>query len=410
MDVQDYIDLRLVHEIHRSMRQSFRGCRRRWDWIFHGHYYPRTTAKPLEFGVAYHVGMEVFYNPDTWNWDLSVRTSLAIKAFVDKCDQQKKKALEVLDIPYLDSEVEADYQERVKLGKGMLYYYCTRVSPEQDKGWKPVRVEVEFLVEIPHPETKETIWCKCNACWKLWTDKFSLSVDPATDLGDRRLWQGLPVVYGGRLDVLAQDENDDLWIIDWKTARALPKQFAFLDIDDQVGSYPWALRKCLGLNVRGFVYHAQRKGFPQPPQRNRVRRLGCIFSVNKNQEVDYDTYLLTVQKEDAEAFQAGYYNDMLTFLKNEGAVYFTRHQIHKTDDELEEIERNLGLEVLDMIDPNLRIYPSPGRFGCDFCAFQTPCIEKNTRGDYEYALETGYEKRPHYWVKQEPSTESKGGE
>jgi hypothetical protein len=60
----------LCHEIHTSERKSFRACRRRWDWLFRGHYYPVETAKPLEFGIAYHKAMEVWYNPDTWTGTL----------------------------------------------------------------------------------------------------------------------------------------------------------------------------------------------------------------------------------------------------------------------------------------------------------------------------------------------------
>jgi hypothetical protein len=411
LDVQWYIDNRLVHEIHTSERKSFRGCRRRWNWIFRENYYPLMTAKPLEFGVAYHEGMEVFYDPKTWDWPRDVRTALAVKAFVAKCHSQKAKALESSGQNALDAEVEEDYAERVELGKGMIEYYCNQVSPREDKGWKPVRVEVEFIVDIPHPETGETIWCKCPVCFDKWCKWIAKGAPngpwPQGVSSDQ--FVGLPVVYAGRLDVLAEDEYGDLWIIDWKTARSIPEKYQFLYLDDQVGSYPWALRR-LGLNVRGFIYHAQRKGFPQAPKRNKVRRLGCLYSVNKNQDVDYETYLKTIQEEDAEAYAAGYYDDMLTFLREEGTVYFARHQIHKTDEELAEIERNIGLEALDMIDLGIRIYPSPGRFGCDFCAFQTPCIEQNSKSDFQYALDTMFEKREHYYIRQEPSTESKGAE
>lgn len=40
MPDQSYTDnmiaRKLVHEVHTSERRSFRGCRRRWDWIFLG--------------------------------------------------------------------------------------------------------------------------------------------------------------------------------------------------------------------------------------------------------------------------------------------------------------------------------------------------------------------------------------
>jgi hypothetical protein len=419
VDVQDYIDARLVHEIHTSERKSFRGCRRRWNWIFRENYYPFMTAKPLEFGTAFHKGMEVYYDPKTWSWEPHIKAALATNAFVEKCEKQKKAALEFQDRAYLDDEVETDYQERLELGKGMLRYYFNEVAPREDVNWTPVAVEIEFIVPIPHPDTKETIWCTCDVCFEKWMkspigQRERAAYDYLTDEEYKRkdgyFWQGLPVCYAGRLDMLARDPDNDLWIFDWKTARSIPDKYQFLYLDDQVGSYPWALRKALGLKVRGFVYHAQRKGYPQPPKRNKTRRLGCIYSVNRNQEVDYESYLKTVQEEDKEAYEAGHYDDFLDFLKEEGIVYYARHEIHKSDDELDEIERNIGLEALDMIDEAIRIYPSPGRFGCDFCAFQTPCMEMNAKGDYTYALDTLFERREHYYIRNEPSTESKGAE
>lgn len=421
MEIQDYIALGLVHEIHTSERRSFRACRRRWDWLFRQSYYPKVTAKPLEFGVAYHKAMETYYNPVTWDWDREVIGKQAILDFIAVCEEQKAKALNDSGRTLLDPEVEEDYAERVELGKGMLDYYFREVAPVQDVGWKPVKVEIAFMVPIPNPETgEECIICKCTQCFEKWlkhnnvTDGHSpLLTRESADYWNEDIWnlefEGLPVVYAGRLDMLAEDIHGQYWIFDWKTARSIATDYEFLYLDDQVGSYPWALRQ-LGIPVRGFVYHEQRKGFPEPPQRNKVNRLGCWFSVNKNQDTDYDTFLRTVSEEDTAAYEAGNYDAFLGFLKAEGIVYFDRHQIMKTEEELDEIERNIGFEALDMIDPGLRIYPSAGRFGCSFCAFRQPCMEANNRGDVLFTLETLFERREHYYVRQRASTESKGGE
>lgn len=407
MNVQEMIDAKLVHEIHTSGRKSFRACRRRWDWVFNQSYYPIMTAKPLEFGTAFHAGMETYYEPATWGMDREVVGQLAIKTFVDKCESQLAKALAAREQNSLDEDVQQDYDERVELGRGMMEYYFKSIAPKIDKGWKPVRVEIAFMLPIPNPETGEpVIWCRCQQCndkvmvWRRTRPEFdAIDVFP----------NGLPVVYAGRLDMLAEDENGNYWIFDWKTARSISLDDEFLYLDDQIASYVWALRK-LGLNIRGFVYHEQRKGFPQPPHENAARRKGCLFSVNKQQDVDYDTYLKHVKEFDAVAYGEGCYDAMLEYLKEEGIVYYARHQIHKSDEEIASTEANIGFEALDMIDPGLRIYPSPGRFGCNFCAFRQPCMEKNAGGDYLYALDTMFEQRAHYYVRAEPSTESKGGE
>lgn len=438
--VNDLIRLKLVHEIHTSERKSFRACRRRWDWIFRDNLYPYMTAKPLEFGTAFHYGMEKYYDPETWNWPRDVVGEYAIQQFVKKCNEQRQAFLKQEAVPYLEEDVQADYNERVELGVGMLRYYFTHIAPQQDRGWTPVKVEVAFMVSIEHPDTKEPMVCKCDQCKDKWRKYLTKKAENEAESKSREIsrqsslqdyskdgtyrssmqpirweinwdeWQGLPVVYAGRVDMLAEDTEGQYWVFDWKSARSVNVDHdEFLEIDDQVASYVWALRK-IGLPVRGFIYHEQRKAFPRPPEQNKTMRLGRMFSVSKQQETDYDTYVRTIAKEDTDAYEMGLYNDFLEFLKNEGIVFYKRWQIHKSDYQNAQTELNIGLEALEIIDPNLRIYPSPGRFGCTTCAFRQPCLEQNAGGDYKYALDTLFERREHYYVREEASTESKGGE
>src|SRR4051794_31695213 len=91
--VDDYIEADLTHSIHTSGRKSFRGCRRRWNWIFNDYWYPRTTAKPLEFGVAFHKGMETLYEPLLWNKPREIVLELAIQTFRSKCIEQRDNYL-----------------------------------------------------------------------------------------------------------------------------------------------------------------------------------------------------------------------------------------------------------------------------------------------------------------------------
>jgi len=415
-DVDWYIENKLFMEIHNSERKSFEGCRRRWDWHFRDSLYPPTTIKVFEFGIAYHKGMEVYYNPETWSFDPEVRAQLSIKAFVDSCEAQRAKA--IASNAFYDAEVEQDYNERVELGRGMLSYYFSSVAPKEDN-WIPVKAEIAFIVPIKNPETdEEVMWCKCNTCIEKY-EKFS-NKDPEIEIliingristnGQGHMpWKGLPVVYAGRIDLIVQDRFGNYWILDWKTAKNVTAEenTEFLDLDGQIASYVWATRK-LGLKIQGFIYHEQRKGFPQRPKENLHIRKGCKFSVAKTQEVDFETYLKTVTREDTDAWADGAYDEFLKYLREEGITYYSRREVIKTPDQDEETEFNIGQEALDMIDPKVRIYPMPSRFGCKNCAFIVPCVEKNSKGDYQYALDTLFEKREHYYVRQSegPSTES----
>lgn len=438
-EVTALIRQRLVHEVHTSERRSFRGCRRRWSWIFQDFYYPQVTAKPLEFGVAFHNGMEVLYAPETWKWPRDVVLNSAKQMFKETCEKQKQVFLQSKEAQYIDNaETEQDYTERVELGLGMLDYYAKNVAPIYDAHMYPIRVEVEFLVPIQNPDTDEYLWCKCKRCMKTideWMQKeievkrVGRTVDgrdivePEEDLQEIQNMasnmskQGLPVCLAGRIDLLAEDAHGDYWIVDWKTAARLARGDAsgqdrdeFLELDDQIGSYVMALRRKLGLNVRGFIYVELKKAFPSPPQRNNQVRLGRMYSVNKQQAVDYDSYLKAVKEDDTAAYEAGLYDEHLEWLKNEGPRFHNRYQVMKSDPELEEIERQLFREASDMCDPNLRIYPAPGRFSCGFCAFRQPCLETFRQGDPQFLLDELFTKRDkHYWVK-ESSTDSQGGE
>lgn len=383
-------------------------------------YYPKVTAKPLEFGVAYHKAMEVYYSPDTWNWVKNpykrpIVIARAVKAFRDKCNEQKDKYLDTFGD--LDPDVRTDYEERLELGCGMLDYHLESVY-FKDQNFTPLAVEVPFEVPILDPDTGEQLHCNCNVCWSRFLKAHQGDPD-FTELTDggilsQRKWLGFPVTYGGRLDMLAQDRDLRYWIYDWKTAARLHSDNdEFLDLDWQISSYCWALTLKLNLDVAGFVYHEQKKSFPRQPEPHKSGRRyqGKLFTTNKMQDTDYATYKATVEENDPEGYADGAYEEFLEYLKACPTRYAERYQKYRNEYELQQVGRDLYLIASDMTDPKLRIYPNSGRFGCGSCAFRVPCIGMNRGEDVKYTLETLYEKRTwHYWETKEPSTDSKGGE
>jgi hypothetical protein len=336
--------------------------------------------------------MEVGYDPQRWGYPLDVRRDLALKAFRAKCQEQWDKFLTTPEAELADYDaVRDDYEERMRLGEGMLLYHFSKVAPVEDPKITPLAVEVRFEVPIVNPDTGEQLWCHIPNC--------------------RQHPEGpAPVVFAGRIDLLAEDQYGDLWIEDWKTsARLSTDRDEFLDLDDQVGSYVWAMNQ-LGRPVRGFIYHEQYKAYPQKPEKLTRRYKGRIFSTNKNQATTAELATKTFMEEDREAFDEGLYDDYIQFLENDGRPFHERFQKHRSPAELEQIGRNLYDEALDMVSPYTRLYPNPGRFSCGSCAFRQPCLEKNGGGDYQYALDSLFDRREHYWVRTEASTETKGGE
>jgi hypothetical protein len=227
------------------------------------------------------------------------------------------------------------------------------------------------------------------------------------------MWHGLPVTYGGRIDALIQDALGRVWVFDWKTAAQLTAagEEDYMLLDDQITSYCWALR-LLGIEVAGFIYAEIKKAYPEEPEPMKHARLGRLYSVSKNANYDPNTYIATVSENDPTAYDNGLYDEYIEWMKESGAGRFQqRHQIFRNDDELDSAGENIWAEAADITNPDLRIYPAPGRFGCRFCAFQGPCMSKNRKEDYVYELSTMFDKRRyHYWEDKEPSTEGKGGE
>ena len=450
MNVDQYIVAKLTHSIHTSERRSFRACRRRWKWLFTDHLYPTVTPKPLEFGSAFHKGMEAWYEPTTWNKDPETRQTLATLAFVNLCNEQKAKYLQLND-GRIDPAVEQDFDERLELGRGMIKYHCEQVSPRLDQSFTPVAVEIEFEVPITSPEGVASngvriakgmqLWCKCDNCFTMWMNsphgeahhsewlarqqRPSTYDDPHMGHFDghqskqyyRQMgWQGLPVTYGGRIDMFAADEHGRYWVFDWKTAARLSGQEEtdssddFIYLDDQITSYVWALW-VLGLNVAGFVYHEMKKGYPKEPEPNTRLYQGRWYSVNKQQDTSLEIYHRTISENDPAGLASGAYDEFLEWLKQSGPRYYSRKQVHRNETELINAGVNIYLEALDMVDPNLRLYPSPGRFGCTTCAYRQPCLGLNRGEDVEYLLDTTFEKRPHrYWETVPSNTDSKGGQ
>lgn len=428
MNVQDYIDAKLTHSIHTSERMSFRGCRRRWNWVFNDRWYPTVTPKPLEFGSAFHKAMETWYDPLMWNKDPETRLTLALLAFRQICTEQESKYLTLNEVGELDPEVEQDFKERIELGEGMIRYHCTKVSPRLDARLTPRHVEISFEVPITNPDTGEQLWCKCNNCWELWIGSTHYPPDfdrwksrytrasPKSWVYRDYFWKGLPVTYGGRIDCLMEDEFGRLWIVDWKTAARLSGQEEgdtpddFLQLEDQITSYVWALWT-MHISVAGFIHHEIKKAFPTAPEPNKQQRKGCWYSVNKMQNTNYDLYLETISEGDPSGLASGAYDEFLEHLKENGPQFFSRKQVHRNETELQNAGRNIYLEAVEMTRQDLPLYPSPGRFGCNFCAYRQPCLSANQGEDVQYLFDSQFEKRSHrYWEEKALSTESKGGQ
>jgi hypothetical protein len=357
--------------------------------------------------------MEHWYDPDSWNLEGfdEIREIETLQVFRNACLRQKQEYLHTTYKEgkpiWLDPEVEKDYEERVLLGQGMLRQMFLQ-SYQLDAGvYRPVGVETKFEVPITSPDGMQ-LWCKCDRCWRKWVAHHpyevagrKLSSDPVEcDRWDGdywKYWKGLPVTLGGRIDALFEDSYGRYWVVDWKTAARLStgepgSPDDFLLLDDQVTSYCLAM-SILGIDVAGFIYHEFKKATPEEPEPLVRTYKGRRYSTNRQKMYDPDVYEETVKDNDPVAYSRGEYDEFIEYLREEGGTFYKRHVIHRSKTELEQASYNLAMEAAEMTDAGLRIYPSPGRYSCNFCAFREPCMATNRGEDVDYTLQSLFEKR-----------------
>ncbi len=199
--IQELLDRKTTHEIHGSEVHSFRGCRRRWNWVFRDNLYPPTTAKPLEFGIAFHKAFETMFCPTTWRFQHVVLGALAEKTFVEECESQRAAYLRARDDYMLEGDMQQDYDERLELGRGMIKYFVEKQLPAIQEEFVPTHVEVSFDVPLFDFDGNHLV-CKCKACRRAF----------AKAGGGR--WYGNPVVFSGRVDMIVHDMQGGYWIWD----------------------------------------------------------------------------------------------------------------------------------------------------------------------------------------------------
>lgn len=345
----------------------------------------------LDFGIAYHRGKQAFYNPIGWDTtDADEKLGVAVESFIVECEAQKRSYLKNHDLQKLTEEMEDAFLDSLDLGVGMLNYHATYVHPKYDTWFRPVAVEIPFEVPLVDPDSPPNLLHCTDSphCGQ------NHSNDPNSD--------DSIVVYAGRVDALCEDiRYGGYFIFDWKTASVLSKDDEFLELDDQVGGYCWALAVKLNLNIQGFIYAESRKDFPRPPRLLKRLQRGCLFSTSKTQATSIEVFEPYVAQHDPEAFVRGNYDEYLEYLRSAEARQFSnRMTVLKSDVELENIGDNIAIEAADMVG-RPRIYPNVSRFHCIKCPYRQPCISQFRGEHLDLMLEGGYIKTDRrHWMEQ----------
>lgn len=331
--------------IRTSDRIAFKNCRRRWGWNSHLRHNlaPKQNAAPLWFGSGMHFALEDYHGYNRFG-----SPAVAFDAYV--------RATKEYDFKNLPEE----WEELVPLGQDMMNYYVEWLSRRHNMKTYWVdgvpQVEVNFRFKVPM--NQELL------------EKYGYD----------------EVVYSGTIDrVCIDEETDMLWFMDYKSAKAI--QTLHYQTDPQVSAYMWAGPYIYDKPIGGFIYQQHLKGVPKP---GRILKNGSV-SVAKDQLTDYHRYLQTLLEvyKTPDLIPAGN-KELLSQLQMEenedGNKFIRRDKIYRNRAQAEAQGAIIMMEVEDMLNPNLALYPNHTRDCPSFCPFISPCVSLDAGMDFKEEL------------------------
>jgi len=334
-----------VYVVSTSDRVTFKRCHRKWDFGSKNRQslapIGAPIAAPLWQGSGHHFALEDFYG-----YNLFGNPADAFRAYVDA---------------HRRSELPDEYKEVSELEIGMLNYFHDEWLPQHGEPFPTLWIDgipqVEVSVRIP------------------------LDIPPPPGYSS--------VEYQTTFDRLGVDDNGRIVVIDYKTA-ARAYEAGRLELDPQVSSYFWSAKLVYGDQVEGAVWMIFLKAVPDAPE---VLKSGEL-SKAKNQHTTAAIYRKTLMEYYGQIPPA--YFDVINHFASqetpEGDKFITRESIYRNDTFGQNEERKIFSEIHDMIDPGLSLYPNPTRDCSWDCNYKAPCLAMDDGSDYEYMLETEYER------------------
>lgn len=335
-------------------RAAFRKCRRQWFLTTVHHLETMETNLNFWMGELVHSGLETYYKAQQGGLPHEERVALAQAAYEDAYEAAIEPIKEELGENLVWPLAEPMYEDLGAMGYQMLenYYERETVHPIGDE---VVQVEQRLFVPIMH-EGKEI-------------GKLAVR----TDLFVRR--------FGS------------LAAVDHKTAGHRLGSAA-LDIDDQLSAEVYAGWHALGEFPEQAIYNALLKRVPGPPRQIKGTKAEPIkLSKDKDQPTTFALYLAEINRL---GLDRDNYEDILNTLDDremrDVTPFFYREETFRTPGQMDQFERNLAFEFLDMVEVGAhpeKAYPNPG-FACQTCPVARVCATIMDGGDPEHLITTQF--------------------
>lgn len=230
-----------------SERKDWKRCPWLWSVTWDQGLVSKRVPTWAWFGTAVHKGLEAWYKPGRKRGSMKAM----LKAFDDSMEGEVGRIYTAGGD--MDEDERVDAQE---LGHAMLTGYRSYYG--QDTEWEVIQPEMSFQINVPKPNGKGTL-----------------------------------VVYAGQMDAVMRNlRTGEIWLWDHKTRKAFLKDWSFLELDDQPGSYLWVAREVLlhlGLMeedevIEGIIFNFLRKALPDKrPTNDKGEALNNDGSVSKRQ-------------------------------------------------------------------------------------------------------------------------------
>lgn len=340
-----------IAKIRTSDRLAFKRCRRKWKWSNSmGDNLQEDQARgPLWGGTGFHYAMEDFHGYNKYK-----HPSDAFRAYVKATRTAPGQGL------------PADYEELTELFTGMLDYYVDWLKTRKtfETLWINGVPQVEVRFEIPLP------------------------IDP--ELLARAGYD--QAVYQGTIDRVVVDEQERIWLLDYKTARTFGEMH--FETDTQISAYCWAGSVLFDKPISGFVYQQHKKNLPEMPE---VLKTGKL-SISKTMITTHALYKKALVNMYGDVMRAPPQNTVYlnSLAAQEGPDYdavIRRDYVFRSEEQCEAEGSSILLEVADMLNPDTAIYTNPTRDCSWDCAFLNPCILMNCGDDWKEELELSTTKR-----------------
>lgn len=348
-------------------RAVFKECRRRWDWSSHlrQNLQSKILATPLWMGTMMHFALEDFYGQKKY------RTAAnAVDAYCYAYLQWQKRSR---------AAIPDDWTESAIMCKAMLDYYENFFAPKRDAYptliYKDVlQTEVNVKIEVP------------------WETLYQVA---AADRVERIKTQYDKIYYSLQFDRVAIDQYNQLWIVEYKSAKTISASH-FLT-DPQITAYLAAAHIVYGeeFDIGGVLYQQHRKDIPKGP---RILKAGTV-SVAQNQVTSHALYRKALLDtygaiENVPDGNIDFLNSLAEKETEFEDTYVRRDLITRNIQSLNSFFELAAMEIVDMLDPQLLIYPNLTRACAAMCSFWGPCINKDDGEDYEWSLAQDFEQRP----------------